>query len=62
LDTINEISNGSTLTVLLVFFLYIMGIYLDVVVALSSLPLDQSLFDGLADSIEYLADVVVILG
>ena len=39
-----------------------MGIYLDVVVALSSLPLDQSLFDGLADSIEYLADVVVILG
>jgi len=62
LDTINEISNGSTLTVLLVFFLYIMGIYLDVVVALSSLPLDQSLFDGLADCIEYLADVVVILG
>lgn len=62
MDTINEISNGSTLTVLLVFLLYIMGIYLDVVVALRSFSLDQSFLDGLADCIEYLADVVVILG
>ena len=55
--------NGSALAVLLVALLLdVVGVYLDVAVPLGGFALDQSLLDGLPNGIEYLADVVVILG